>query len=536
MLVNSQLLAATLVAESRINAVTVYTDRAVVTRTAELQLPAGLHEVALEQLPFRIDNNSLQASLGADATATLLDVSSAPQIVLPSDGNRLQQLNSQLQDIQRQEREISDRHDVLDNQKTFLVEIQAGTTTPGKDHPLPGIEDLKSLMQLSETNLERILAEQRKLDHLAEELQQHEDELESQRAHLAGDGTHYKRAVLRIAVEKPARIHLQLSYILNDATWHPAYDARLRDGDDKVEISYQAIVRQSSGEDWSDVDLTLSTAQPNLGSAAPSLSPWIVDTANDRFKKMANTKLDMSNPEAELSEESFDLAKEKSKASAKLAEMPPSSMEMSSAITSVSFHIPSRITLNSDGSSKKVSIAQIQLPATFRYLTTPVLREAAYLQANTSNISAYPLLPGTLNTYLGNTFVASSQLSAVMPGESFELALGSDEAMSIKRTLIKRYTDYTGFTGARKRVTYEFRINAQNNHGTEQLLQINDQLPVSRNEQIKVTLLEPSEQSMSHGDDGELTWNWQLKPGEKRSTTFKFSVEYPKEIAVTGLE
>lgn len=533
------LLAAPQVIDSRISAVTVYTDRAIVTRTAHLELPTGLHEIALEQLPNGIDDASLQASISASSTATLLDVSSAAQIAERSGDNRLQQLDSQLQEIARQEREISDRSSVLENQKQFLADIQAGITKPGQDRPIPGIEELKNLLQLSEAGLERLLAEQRKLDQQSEELQHRKQALEIQRGNLAGDGTHYKRAVLRIAVEKPAQVQVQLNYTLYDASWRPAYDARLRDGEDKIDMTYQGIVRQASGEDWNDVDLTLSTARPNLGSSVPALSPWIVDTAVDRRKMLESSA--MPAPAAPAiamaakKSQSF-AADEQAEVAGALAQMPASVAEVSGAATSASFHIPSRVTLNSDGSSQKVSIAQFKLPATFRYLSTPALREAAYLQADTRNASDYPLLAGTLNTYLGNTFVASSPLRAVMPGESFELAMGGDEAMSIKRKLVNRYTDYTGLTGGRKRVTYEFRIDAQNNHKTEQRLQFKDQLPVSRNEQIKVTLLEPVEPSITREDDGKLMWDWQLKPGEKRSTSFKFSVEYPKEIRVSGLD
>lgn len=85
-------------------------------------------------------------------------------------------------------------------------------------------------------------------------------------------------------------------------------------------------------------------------------------------------------------------------------------------------------TLNSDGSAQKVTIARLEMPAKLRYLAAPALRETAYLEAETRNDSDYPLLPGTLNTFLGNSFVASGHLRGVMPGESFELALAPTRA------------------------------------------------------------------------------------------------------------
>lgn len=274
---SAPLLAAPQAVDSRISAVTVYADRAVVTRTARLQLPKGQHEIALEQLPFQLDDTSLRASLGASAAATLLDVSSAAQRVERPDDNRVQQLDQQLREIDRQLREIHDRGSVLEAQKKFLADIQSGSTQPGKDRPMPGIDELKSLLQLTEGNLERLLAEQRQLDDRAAELEQRKQQLQEQRGTLNGDGKRFKRAVLRVALEQPAQVEVKLDYTLRDASWQPTYDARLRDGAKTIELTYQGLVRQSSGEDWTDVDLTLSTARPALGGNVPRLNPWIVD-------------------------------------------------------------------------------------------------------------------------------------------------------------------------------------------------------------------------------------------------------------------
>ncbi|MGS8176870.1 mucoidy inhibitor MuiA family protein [Pseudomonas aeruginosa] len=501
---SAPLLAAPQAVDSRISAVTVYADRAVVTRTARLQLPKGQHEIALEQLPFQLDDTSLRASLGASAAATLLDVSSAAQRVERPDDNRVQQLDQQLREIDRQLREIHDRGSVLEAQKKFLADIQSGSTQPGKDRPMPGIDELKSLLQLTEGNLERLLAEQRQLDDRAAELEQRKQQLQEQRGTLNGDGKRFKRAVLRVALEQPAQVEVKLDYTLRDASWQPTYDARLRDGAKTIELTYQGLVRQSSGEDWTDVDLTLSTARPALGGNVPRLNPWIVD---------------IDAPNAYY-------------ASEMAMQDVPAPMPQAAPIARTS--VPA--TLNSDGSAQKVTIARLEMPAKLRYLAAPALRETAYLEAETRNDSDYPLLPGTLNTFLGNSFVASGHLRGVMPGESFELALGADEGIGIERKLVKRYTDSSGLIGNRTRVNYEFRIDVRNNHKNAERVQFEDQLPVSRNEQIQVTLLEPKAQEVKREDDGKLKWDWTLQPGEKRSATLKFSVEYPKDLAVSGLD
>ncbi|SUC59259.1 mucoidy inhibitor A [Pseudomonas aeruginosa] len=374
---SAPLLAAPQAVDSRISAVTVYADRAVVTRTARLQLPKGQHEIALEQLPFQLDDTSLRASLGASAAATLLDVSSAAQRVERPDDNRVQQLDQQLRDIDRQLREIHDRGSVLEAQKKFLADIQSGSTQPGKDRPMPGIDELKSLLQLTEGNLERLLAEQRQLDDRAAELEQRKQQLQEQRGTLNGDGKRFKRAVLRVALEQPAQVEVKLDYTLRDASWQPTYDARLRDGAKTIELTYQGLVRQSSGEDWTDVDLTLSTARPALGGNVPRLNPWIVDIdAPNAYYGAEMAMQDAPAPMPQAAPIARTSAKMAMPASApKLAEARLATAEVSSGAASASFHIPVPATLNSDGSAQKVTIARLEMPAKLRYLAAPALRE-----------------------------------------------------------------------------------------------------------------------------------------------------------------
>ena len=142
--------------------------------------------------------------------------------------------------------------------------------------------------------------------------------------------------------------------------------------------------------------------------------------------------------------------------------------EVQSGATSASFQIQAPVTLPSDNSTQRVAITTVKLPATLQYQSTPSLREAAFLTAHASNGTEMPFLAGTLNTFLDDAFVASSRLKAVMPGEKLELAMGADEGISVKRQLVNRYTESTGFSGGGKRVTYEYKITVKNNKSTKE--------------------------------------------------------------------
>jgi uncharacterized protein (TIGR02231 family) len=124
----------------------------------------------------------------------------------------------------------------------------------------------------------------------------------------------------------------------------------------------------------------------------------------------------------------------------------------------------------------------------------------------------------------------------VQPGEKFDLALGADEGIALKRTLVKRFAEDTGLTNGGRRVTYEFLLSVQNNKKTAERIALHDQLPVSRNEKIVVKHLAPDPKDLKPDAEGLLKWTLDLKPGEKREITLKFSIDHPADVNVSGLQ
>jgi uncharacterized protein (TIGR02231 family) len=215
-------------------------------------------------------------------------------------------------------------------------------------------------------------------------------------------------------------------------------------------------------------------------------------------------------------------------------------------VSSASFKIPNITTLLSDNTPQKVGIATAKLAANLQYQAAPKQLEVAFLNADTTNATDFPFLAGGVSTFLDNTFVATSHLKTVMSGEKFSLALGADESVAIKRKLIGRFTEDAGFASKTKRITYEFLITVTNHKRTAERLVFKDVLPTSHDEKVVVKLLAPAEKEVGTKDkpgrevtreeDGNLTWRLDLKPGEKREIPFKFSIEHPADLPVTGVE
>jgi uncharacterized protein (TIGR02231 family) len=153
-----------------------------------------------------------------------------------------------------------------------------------------------------------------------------------------------------------------------------------------------------------------------------------------------------------------------------------------------------------------------------------------------SNDSEFPLLAGPMNVFLDGTFVATSGLATVMPGEKFDLALGADEGISVQHKRVQKFIEETGLISKSTRITYEYLIIIQNNKRTTERIVVTDQVPLSRNEKIVVRVQLPPDRELKPDDEGLLKWTLDLKPGEKRELTVKFTVEHANDVNVTGLE
>ena len=549
--------AAPLPADSHIAAVTVYLDRAVVTRSATLALPAtGLTEVTFEKLPAALLDQSLQVAGHGVAQATILDVTARATYVDFTPNERVKELEDQLRALAKQRRVLDDRAAVLKSQENSLNRLEAAATAaPAKDTaPRLTIEESAKLLAFLEESRTKHAAEHETLDAQNEDLATKTDAAQRQLNELRGaGGRSYKTVTVRLDAATAGSLDVALTYAVPSASWTPNYDARVNSNEKSIALAYSGLVRQNTGEDWKDVALTLSTARPSLGGAAPALTPWALDVFLPRPVPMAADQtvqlspFEISRVAAGRREKTFgvggNMNMQNFTSNAPMLAPPPPDIDASlaqatvdTAATSASFKVTAPASIPSDNSPQKIPVTTAALAADPEYLTTPKLQQAAFLTAKVVNSSGFPLLGGAMNVFLDGTFVATSALRTVMPGEKFDLALGADEGISVKHKRVNRFTEDTGLTNSGKRIIYEYLLTIQNNKSAAARVVVVDQIPVSRNEKVVVKQLAPDAKEVKPTPEGALKWTLELKPAEKREITLKFSVDYPNDVQVTGVE
>jgi len=527
------------IADSSIHSVTVYPDRAIVTRVTALDLAPGQHEIHFKALPANLFSDSLQVSGNGSAQVTILDVQATPTQLKQVANARIQEILIEILNLKDTSKALSDRSSVLQDQRDYYEKIKTVTTSLSSSAdtatPLPSIEEWGKLVSFYGKGIHNVLSEIREINTEKKEIAEKTEALQRQLNTLQAPSLKTVNDVsVRIEVAKAGSMEMNLEYMVPGAYWSPTYDSRVNSHKKLIELNYSATIRQSTGEDWSNISLTLSTARPSLGGTPPELYPWIVNKWRVQ-DAMAQSKFEISSDK-----EDRYLRRKANMVSgaepAMMEEMEYARAEVATGLTSATFIIPFKADIPSDNAPHKVAVTTIPLAGDFAYLTVPKLSEQAFLQAKVTNKSDYPILAGSSNLYLDGIFIGRSHLKTVMPNEEFDLSLGSDENISVERKLIKKFNETTGLISTRAKVTYDYLITIENKRSTVEKIVLKDQMPGSGNEEIIVKLITPLKKDIKIDEEKTLIWDLILRPGEKKEIPLKLSVEYPSDWDISGLE
>lgn len=194
--------------------------------------------------------------------------------------------------------------------------------------------------------------------------------------------------------------------------------------------------------------------------------------------------------------------------------------------TSVDFEINIPFSVYSDNKSYSVDMAVYELPATYQYMAVPKIDKSAFLIARIIDWEKYSLLEGEANIFFEDTFVGKSVLDIRYASDTLQISLGRDKSISINREKTKDITTKR-FVGNRKEEVRNWRTIIRNNKGQSIHLVIYDQVPVSTNSEIEVTVQKLVE-GKHNPDNGEIKWEFTLEPSRNKELELQYSVRFPR--------
>lgn len=527
-------------APSRITAVTVYADRALTTRSTTLTLKPGSYLIAFESLPTLILDDSVRVDGKGTAATTITGLEIKRLFLEQSGEKRVLELQEEIRILEKRSAGLDAKKAGITAQKAFLESIRvAWGDRISKELAVgrPTSSELQDASSFVGAGIVKAEEQSREIDFDKETIKDKIDTLRRQQNDATGSGRKEVKTVeVAVDVSRAGNLTLELAAMIPQAGWEPAYDVRLASDSASADLTFQAMIRQQTGEEWRNVDLTLSTARPAIGGAPPELMPWNISFYHPR--PMMSERAYLPAAPMLLGKAKRTSRAEMDSAASGMAQAEEAPVEfavaqISDEQSSVSFHIPRRLDIPSDGSRHGTIVAALQVPVSIEYLAVPKLSPAVFLKSELINRAPYPLLPGKVNTFIGNSFTGSSRLKKVAAGEKFDLFFGNDDQVTVKREELKQHKE-AGLFG-KNRVSYRYRIEINNFRKEPLTLTLRDQLPIAGDEEIKVSLEEPSLKPAEVKNDGTIIWKTPLSAGEKKELIFGILVEFPKEKEVTGL-
>lgn len=528
--------AETLDADSKIVAVTVFPDRAAVTREIQVKLPKGSHTVRVAPVPGTIEPDSVTTRGLGEAAVTLYGVRLVTQQLETAQDPHVQAIEEEIQAVGRRQQRFRNTKRILEQERKYLSSIQAASSEQiGKDlvTKAPSASDAAALLAFLDDAFEDNFKREQEADVELEGLSRTLDRLQRELATLRQGWSKQETAILvELEAQESTAFQLQVSYRLPGATWHPSYEARASSASDEVELASSALVRQQTGEPWPDVQVTLSTAKPALSGSMPELEPWFLRPWEPRpiplQERRAATK-GAAAPEHVVSQ------LERAPADKKELEVAYAAVETPGP--SITFKLPKPETIPSDWQPHKVPISTTRFNAAVAYETTPRLATYAFLRAKVTNTTETLYLVGPVSVFLDGAFVATATLKQIAPGETFDLYLGVDERVKVERKQLKEHVEVSLFPGLRGKTqstNYEFLTTIENFTGRRIQVTAFDQVPVSEREEIIVESIQqiPPEVEKDSEKPGIFHWTLDLGPTQKQELRLSYRIRHPVEMQV----
>jgi uncharacterized protein (TIGR02231 family) len=528
--------------DTALKSVTVYPDRARLTRVGTLALEPGAHTVEIATLPAQLDTDSLRASAYGTARARLLGVQAKTIYYTETPAEQVRHLEEELESLQDQGEGLVARMNAIKQQRANLdglggnSKVFARALASGKlslEAHLAISDGTRARSEALDGELQQLTIEKRQLERRSQKIANELKGLTSarQRQRLS--------ALIEIEVLQAGDLTVELNFIAAGCGWKPLYDLRLLESGEKpvLEVRYLAQVTQKTGETWDSVALSLSTARPALAGKVPELDPWYIQprplpppqpVQAMRSAPVARSAGLLSSDEQPVAAPAMQTLG----AAPAPAEIVTARVDSSGA--AVTYHVPGTVTIPADGEPHKVTAAQFSLDPRLDYVAAPKLVEAAYRRATVVNASDYLLLPGVANLFTGEEFIGTTHIELTVPQGEIELYLGVDDRIKVEREL-KRRDVGKNFIGGKRRMAYGYEITLQNLLPAPAKLTLHDQLPVARHEDIKIKLESADPKPGEQTELNLLNWELTLAPQEKRAIRFDFSVETPQALQVIGL-
>jgi TonB-dependent SusC/RagA subfamily outer membrane receptor len=564
---------------------TVYSTGAELTHNAKALLKQGNSELIIQGISSYVDVNSIQVN--CPASVTILGVEFSNNYLQPDIANPV--VNRLEDSVEKINGDIA-RIDVsVTTTSELLSVLKANKEIKGTQTGL-SVAELMKLMDYYKIKSNELQNELTALQEKKKKILLVVDKLnkqitEEQKKNTKSGG----RIILQLSSALPGQYEFTISYITQNAYWTPYYDIKVDDIKNPMKITYKAKIVQTTGIDWKQVKLSLSTSTPTQYGNAPILRSWFLSYINpvrSMDRQLSNSIQSFNRDELQgrsqgmLSEvvisapalrgqgiykqdnQPLYIVNGAEMVASEYSKINPDAIknieilqgEKGAAIygsrgnngvvlitlkdgledyvsvtdneLDISYDIELPYDVPTNGKQQVATLKEASVQAAYKYYSVPKLDKDAFLLAEISDWEKLNLLPGEANIIFEGTYIGKTFIDPANTADTLNLTMGKDKRVVIKREKLMDFSSVK-FLGSNKLQKITYQLTVKNNKKDVVKLLLKDQYPISTNKEVEVELLE-SDDAMINTEIGVLTWKLELAPGESKKVRISYSVKYPK--------
>lgn len=512
---------------SNIKEVTLLPRTALVKRKTEVEVNKGVNELLLEVESFNLDKGSVQAKVYGKGKVYGVQFEKVHVEKFPQE--KVKKLQDKIDELQKERDSLINQKHILNKQWRFLDSLVDFSSTQ-----IP--KELKtSMLQIKQVNeiyrfigkkYNHISSEKENLNKKIDKINRKIDTLERKLDAIKSPSQEVKKGIQIIFnSNKDQKVEIEASYLVRNCGWRPLYKVNVPLELENLNLTMFSKIRQKTGEDWKNVNLTVSNVVPLKGVRLPELESWYVDIREE----VRQRKVDFGKQAMEAR-----VKPKRKKQPAKYAQAKRKKLPIS-----FEYELPQEVTIESKDKTTLLPLFTKNLKGEFFHRAIPKLNPLTFLVSRVK--PDRELLGGRLNVYFGGRFVGETNIERKKAGEDFYLNLGADRGVKVNKEKIKDKKEESFFGQIERKTVVRklaYKITAENLKDKPIKLKILDNIPVSQTDKIEVknVKMEPEPDKKDYEDrEGVNLWKLKLSPGEEKEINIKFTITYPKDEHIPGL-
>ena len=523
--------------QTTIRDVVLFTNQAQVTRVGVTTVQKGFNRLVVPIKAIGVDRDAVTARVYG--RGEMLGVQYREQPVARPPQEKIQKLQKKLETLENRRTARHDEKQTLLHQERFLKSfVDFSQTQVPKDMQtrLPKTEDMDRTLAFLQKGFSDVYARLLTVNKAITDLDR---EIDVVRRELQSIRRPARKTVWMIEIQftsfEAQKVGVEAEYLTLNVSWSPVYRAAVSSDLSDIELAMSSRIMQRTGEDWKQVNLSISNVIPMRGGRLPEPRPWLLDIPRPLAPSAGLRARPMAKADRMVAQEAAPRVADQ------VAEAPAPTAAATRRESALSFEygFPRKVDIESRKKETVLPLFSKNLTGSFYHYAVPRHGALAYLVCEAK--ADRELLAGPLNIYFANRYVGKMRLEEKKAGGSFRLGLGADRGVKIVREKITDQLKETFFGKIeRGSVVREiaYRITAENLKDKPVTLHLVDTTPVSRTDRISVKDLELKPEPTASDIDGRkgvMRWEMSVAPGDKRTVDIQFIVIHPKDVPVQGL-